>query len=46
MKGMVGRFPGGGGDSACERGGDVRRTFLIRPLKETNLGVAKHFFDP
>ena len=30
MKGMVGRFRGG--DSACERGGNVRRKFWIKPL--------------
>ena len=38
--------PGGGGDSAYERGGDARRKFWIKPLKETNLGVAQAFFDP
>ena len=38
--------PGGGGDSAYERGGDVRRKFWIKPLKETDLGVAQAFFDP
>ena len=35
-----------GGDSAYERGGDVRRKFWIKPLKETDLGVAQAFFDP
>ena len=40
--------PGGGagGDSAYERGGDARREFWIKPLKETDLGEAKAFFDP
>ena len=36
--------PGGG--LPHERGGDVRRKFQIKPLKETNLGVAQSFFDP
>ena len=36
----------GGGDSAYERGGDARRKFWIKPLKETDLGVAQAFFDP
>ena len=38
--------PGGGGDSAFERGGDTRRKFWIKPLMETDLGVAQAFFDP
>ena len=37
-------MPGGGGDSAYERGGDARRKFLIKLLKETDLGVAQAFF--
>ena len=37
---------GGGRDSAYERGGDGGRKFGIKPLKETNLGVAQPFFDP
>ena len=37
---------GWGGDSAYERGGDARRKFCIKPLKETDLGVAQAFFDP
>ena len=37
---------GGGGDSAYERGGDARRKFWIKHLKETDLGVAQAFFDP
>ena len=36
----------GGRDSAYERGGDGRRKFGIKALKETNLGVAQPFFDP
>ena len=35
-----------GGDSAYERGGDARRKFWIKPIKETDLGVAEAFFDP
>ena len=35
-----------GGHSAYERGGDSRRNFLIKPLEETDLGVAQAFFDP
>ena len=38
-------FPGGG-DSAYERGGDARRKFWIKLLKETDLGGAQAFFDP
>ena len=36
----------GEGDSAYERGGDARRKFCIKPLKETDVGVAQAFFDP
>ena len=36
----------GGGDSAYERGGDAHQKFGIKPLKETDLGVAEAFFDP
>ena len=36
----------GGRDSAYERGGDARWKFWIKPLKETDLGVAQAFFDP
>ena len=36
--------PGGG--SAYERGGDTRRKFWIKPLKETDLGVAQAFLTP
>ena len=35
-----------GGDSTYERGGDACRQFWIKPLKETDLGVAQAFFDP
>ena len=35
-----------GGDWTYERGGDARRKFWIKPLKETDLGVAQAFFDP
>ena len=38
--------PGGGGNSAYERGGDTRRKFWIKLLKETYLGVAQAFFVP
>ena len=34
-----------GGDSAYERGGDARRKFWVKPLKETDLGVAEAFLD-
>ena len=27
-------------------GGNARRKFWLKPLKETNLGVAQPFFDP
>ena len=37
---------GGGGDSAYEKGEDARRKFWIKPLQETDLGVAQAFFDP
>ena len=35
-----------GGDSAYKRGGDACRKFWIKPLKETDLGMAQAFFDP
>ena len=38
--------PGKGRNSAYERDGYVRRKFWIKPLKETDLGVAQAFFDP
>ena len=37
---------GGVGDSASERGWDACWKFWIKPLKETNLGVAQAFFNP
>ena len=36
----------GGGDSAYERGGEASRKFWIKPLEETDLGVAQASFDP
>ena len=36
----------GGGDSAYERGGEARRKFWIKPLKDTDPGVAQAFLDP
>ena len=35
--------PGGG--LPIWKGGDARRKFWIKPLKETDLGVAQAFFD-
>ena len=43
---MLSASPPGGGDSAYERGGDGRRKFWIKLLKETDLGVAQAFLDP
>ena len=44
---VINHRPGGGGELPYERGGDGRRKFWIKPLKETNLGVvAQPFFDP
>ena len=37
---------GRGGHSAYEGGGDALRKFWIKPLKETDQGVAQAFFDP
>ena len=45
MKSTVSEPDTRGGDSAYERGGDARRKFLIKPLKETDLGGDKAFFD-
>ena len=39
-RGRGGIWKGGGG------GGDARRKFWIKPLKETDLVVAQAFFDP
>ena len=38
--------PPPGGDSAYEKGGGARWKCWIKPLKETDLGVAQAFFDP
>ena len=38
------RPPGGG--LPYKKGRDARRKFYMKPLKETNLGVAQAFFDP
>ena len=43
---LVLHLGGGGGDFACERGGDARQKFWIKPLKETDLGGAQAFFEP
>jgi len=37
---------GGGEGLPHKRGGDARRKFGIKPIKETNLGVAQPIFDP
>ena len=37
---------GGGGELTYERGGDTRRKFWIKPLKETELGVAQAILTP
>ena len=37
---------GGGGSSAYERDGDACGKFWIKPLKETDLGIAQAFLDP
>ena len=42
----TGELPRWWGDSAYGRGRDARRKFWIKPLKETDLGVAQAFFDP
>ena len=39
-------MPPGGRDSANKRAGHARRKFLIKPLKETYMGVAQAFLDP
>ena len=36
----------GAGDPAYKGGTDACRKFWIKPLKETDLGVAQAFFDP
>ena len=40
---MLALSRGGGGSSAYERGGDAPRKFWIKPLKETDRGVAQVF---
>ena len=35
-----------GEKSAYEKGGDARQKFWIKPLKETDLGVAQAFLTP
>ena len=37
---------GWGEDATYERGGDARWKFWIKPLKETDLGVAQAFLTP
>ena len=37
---------GGGGNSAYEGGSDARRKFWIKPVNETDLGVAQAFLTP
>ena len=36
---------GGGGELPYEKDGDARRKIRIKPLKETNLGVAQALFQ-
>ena len=43
---LVDAAAGSGGDSAYERGGEARRKFWIKPLKDTDPGVAQAFLDP
>ena len=38
--------PGGGGGTAYERSAVACWQFSIKPLKETDLGVAQAFLDP
>ena len=38
--------PGGGGGLPYESDGDARQKIRIKPLKETNLGVAQALCDP
>ena len=37
---------GGGGGLSYERGADARRKFWIKPLKQTNLGLAQPCLTP
>ena len=41
-----GRGGGGGGLLRIWKGRDAPRKFFIKPLKETDLGVAQAFLDP
>ena len=43
---MIYIYIGGGGGLPYEGDRDDRRKFWIKPLSETNLGVAQPFFDP
>ena len=45
LKVLVEDTPGGGG-LPDKRDGDARRKIRIKPLKQTNLGVARALFDP
>ena len=46
MRVPQGLFNTGAPRGEHERGGDARRKFRIKPLKETNVGVVRAFFDP
>ena len=43
---IVARVDSPRGGLPYKRGGDARRKFWIKPLKEINLRVAQPFFDP
>ena len=43
---LGGTFEPLGGDSTYKRGGDACRKFWIKPLKETDLGMAQAFLTP
>ena len=43
---LGGTFEPLGGDSAYKRGGDACQKFWIKPLKETDLGMAQAFLTP
>ena len=43
---LGGTFEPLGGDSPYKRGGDACQKFSIKPLKETDLGMAQAFYDP
>ena len=42
---LIGSCKPRGGNSAYEGGTDARQKFWIKPLKETDLGVAQAFFN-